>query len=144
MKKQLFVIIGLMCSAAFWAVSFSGCATVEKSVIKKADEKPAANIERNKTAIQVYSDAYVVRAKRIGKLEILRFEATRKNNRDSTGVIAGTAAAITAYVLSDAYFRIKNGKDNPLATLGITAAAAYVSAAISGIIYDAVNGKQQH
>jgi pimeloyl-CoA synthetase len=94
-----------------------------------------------KRAPYVESGAVIVRAKRLTRLEALKKEATRKNNGDSTAVIAGTAAAIAAYTLSDAYFSAKNGHGNPLASLCITAAAAYITTFVAGFIYNLCTGK---
>jgi hypothetical protein len=129
------IIVVLICLIFF----MSGCA----SAGKKPDNQ-VYNYENKviQTRQETFFDAdtIVVRAKRLTRLEIKKREAVRKNNKETVVVIAGSAAAITAYIVSDAFFRVKNNRDNPLATMCITAAAAYLAASITGFIYDVITG----
>jgi hypothetical protein len=115
----------------------SGCASIEGAGAVKytIDEIPQKNV------MQYEAGAIVVRAKRLTKLEIKKKEAARVNNRQTVEIAAGAAAAVAAYAATGAYFRNNNQKPNQLASLGITAASAYLVSAAAGFIYDAFNGK---
>ena len=114
----------------------SGCAAIPAKPDMQAGSALQNGVEPVKHIPHVEYGAVIVRAKRLTRLEVLRKEATRKNNGSSVAVIAGTAAAIAAYAMSDVYFKnSNNGRGNPLASLCITAGAEYLTSAIAGFIY---------
>jgi len=118
---------------ALFVISFAGCATTDTMVEHKTviyetpDKKPVQKID---------SDAIVVRAKRLTRLEKLKFEAVKINNRQTVEVVTGTLAAITAYAVTDSDIKTGNSGLNTLASLGATAATAYAAGFIAGWIYD--------
>jgi hypothetical protein len=107
----------------------SGCASTgikqEAGIINK-DNTPT------KQEIHLDSDAVVVTAKRLTRLEKLKKEATRRNNGDSVQVVSGAIAAIIAYNASGYYFGPSSGWKGAVSTLCITAASAYAAAFVSG------------
>jgi uncharacterized protein YceK len=123
----------LVCSI----ILMSGCATVDTKQAAGGDvyeraPAPQALSEDNTPE----SGAYVVRARRLTKLELKKKEAVRQNDRASFSVLAGTIAAIGAYTLTSSYFNTKNEFVNGTATLAITAAAAYAAAWVASFFDD--------
>jgi hypothetical protein len=127
------------CVFVLAALCLGGCAT--SGAVK------GGNVAVTKAAInqapEMVAGAVVVRAKRLTKLESLKKEAVRKNNKQTFEIAAGTAAAVAAFVGTDIYFKAKNEKPNQLASLGITAAAAYACSALAGIIYEMLDNKDK-
>ena len=111
----------------------AGCATMSGAA---AEIKTDAPIQQEKTAPEIEAGAVIVRAKRLTRLEVLKKEAVKKNNKQTVEIAAGAAAAVAAYIGTTAYFNIKNEKPNDLAGLAVTAASAYAAAFIAGALYD--------
>ena len=126
------LVVALACS-----IFLSGCASAE---IKTQAPVPV-NTPEVKKSVYAGPDAYVVRAKRLTRLEKLRKEAVKRNNKDTVCVIAGTTAALAAYIVSDHYFGSETNNNNPLATMAITVAAAYAVSALTGLVFDWIAGK---
>ena len=114
-----------------------GCATTGAAVqVKKTiDETPDKKPEK------IEYGAIVVRAKRLTKLETLIKDAVEKNNRQTVEVAAGTAAAVAAFAIANSTLRTGGKVTDQLASLGVTAGAAYLSAFIAGSIYNMFTGK---
>jgi hypothetical protein len=107
--------------------------------VKKEEVKaiPETARENNIDKIDL-SEAYFVRAKYVTRLERIKKEATRLNNKDSVAVAAGTCGAIAAYAIIDNYCKTKDIRQEPIAMLGITAAAAYTIGYLADLIFNAI------
>jgi hypothetical protein len=126
MKKYL-ITAGLM--AIFFG---NGCATAGRAV---EPEKNVYTAPENKPD-KFEAGSIVVRAKRLTKLEKLKKEAVRKNNKQTVEIASATAAAIAAFAVSDSMIRTGSRGLDQLASLGATAGAAYLTAIVAGGIYD--------
>jgi uncharacterized protein YceK len=130
MKKA--ILIYVVCSI----ILLSGCASTQIKQTERGDvyERVAAPVNTAERAED--SGAYVVRARRLTRLELKKKEAIRQNDKSTVSVVAGTIAAITAYTISNADFNSKSQLINGVGTMCITAAAAYLAAWAAGVIDD--------
>ena len=118
---------------ALLIIFLTGCATTGAVI----ESKNVPGQVRDKKSVQkIDSDAVIVRAKRMTRLETLKFEAVKKNNRQTVEVTAGTIGAIAAYIISGSTIRTGNRGWDQVASLGATAGAAYLTAGAAGYIYD--------
>jgi hypothetical protein len=123
--------VSVICMVLMFAIS--GCATVPARSVASFDDTAKTPAVNKKMALEIDSGAIIVRAKYVSKFELKKKEAVRKNNKDSVVAFAGTAGALTAYTVLGS---LNGRKPNPAASFCIVGATAYVSAAISGLIYD--------
>lgn len=121
-----------MCSVLL----LSGCASTQIKQTGRGDVYERVAVPERTTARIDDSGAYVVRAKRLTKLELKKKEAVRQNDRATVSVVAGTIAAITAYTISNADFNSKSRLINGVGTMCVTAAAAYLVSYVAGVVDD--------
>ncbi|MCE5299986.1 MAG: hypothetical protein LLG37_03805 [Spirochaetia bacterium] len=116
----------------------SGCATVAQTGAQQPAPQAAAAVSAEN---KIEAGAFVVRAKRLTRLEKIKKEAVRKNDGDTVQVIAGTLAGLVAFEAVDLYSRANDADVNAVVSLAVTAAAAYSISTLAGWIYDVLTIK---